>query len=236
MGITMKLSAIAAVAAVAAMAGGAASAASYTFDFTDSKYSTADDKPDNNSSITISSVEDKDVTVTLSASYFKLSSRQLNPYGEADVDFNSYGIISQNDHESGSPDHAIDSWGKDEAIIFDFGMDVILADVDLSWHYGATYNKYGHKIGYATPHWDLFIGEAFEGRYSGDEGVDVAGSSFAIGTSTKFFSDGSYRQSAIKIRSITIEKLPVSEVPLPAAGWMLVAGLGGLVAAKRRKA
>ena len=28
---------------------------------------------------------------------------------------------------------------------------------------------------------------------------------------------------------------PVNEIPLPAAGWLLIAGLGGLVAAKRRK-
>lgn len=36
-------------------------------------------------------------------------------------------------------------------------------------------------------------------------------------------------------RAILVGTYSVSEIPLPAAGWMLIAGLGGLVAMKRRR-
>lgn len=230
----MRIKATLALATALALIGSAASATSYTFDFADSRYSSDDDKPDNNESIEIGSVEDPTVTVTLSAQHYKLLRGEMNPYEAIDVDFNSWGIISQNEREWGSPNHAVDSWGKDEAIIFDFGTDVILRTIDLSWDYSAVYSKFHKWIGRGVAHWDLFIGETFEGRYSGDEKVDVMGSLFGIGATTRFYDDGSYRQSAFKIRSITID-MPVPEVPLPASALLLIGGLGGIAAMKRRK-
>ena len=58
---------------------------------------------------------------------------------------------------------------------------------------------------------------------------------FSIETGS-IFGIGAFRdRSEWKLQAITFDIIPTTEVPLPAAGWMLLAGLGGLAAAKRRK-
>ena len=40
--------------------------------------------------------------------------------------------------------------------------------------------------------------------------------------------------SAFKVRSLTVEYHEPDPIPLPAAGWLLLAGIGGLGVMKRR--
>lgn len=60
-----------------------------------------------------------------------------------------------------------------------------------------------------------------------------------IDVGSTFFVGAQHKKSAFKIRSITVEYAmnggPVAPVPVPAAGVLLLGGLGGLAAFKRRK-
>jgi hypothetical protein len=56
---------------------------------------------------------------------------------------------------------------------------------------------------------------------------DLTGTVFGIGA----FQDG----SAFKIQSVSFEDAPLEVIPLPAAGWGLVAGLGALAMLRRRR-
>lgn len=58
--------------------------------------------------------------------------------------------------------------------------------------------------------------------------IDAMGNMFALGAFNW--------TSGFKVQSITVSYDEPSEVPLPAAGWLLIAGLGGLAAMKRRSA
>ena len=54
-----------------------------------------------------------------------------------------------------------------------------------------------------------------------------------VGSIFGFGADGP--DDDFKIQSIGFESLEVASVPLPAAGWMLIAGLGALAASRRKK-
>ena len=59
---------------------------------------------------------------------------------------------------------------------------------------------------------------------------------FSIGLETDFFALGAFDSNdSWKLRSVTVEYDEPPAVPLPAAGWMLIAGLGGMAALRRRK-
>lgn len=79
---------------------------------------------------------------------------------------------------------------------------------------------YDFRIDFTATNVRVFVNDVLE--------IDVNG----------VFADGgfgfyNYSQASVEYAGITSDALP--PVPLPAAGWMLLAGLGGLAAAKRRK-
>lgn len=220
-----KIASVLVASGLLAIGSTAASAASYTFHFSDDYLVGGDAKTK-----TFRSVESPSMTVDVSGHYYSMSDGGYNGYGSADVDLNSYGLISRNYGESGSPAHAIDSWGHDESMKFSFSQLVSLTGAYVSWAYS----------NFSTAQWDVFEDGQLAGINSGAGWTSLnlgEADNFAIGTRTYkrcFF--GRYcfwDQSAIKLKSIVVEHTP-SEVPLPAAGWMLLAGLGGLVAMRKR--
>ena len=140
-------------------------------------------------------------------------------------------------------DHRIDG-RSDEVVKFNFGdKEVSITSV--------TFSYFG-----AGDQFDFYMGDA--GNLAFDQSGTVAksvdlnatASTFAIGASqdqlvTKCFNyflwgqirkscKSHYDYSAFKITSLTVEEL--APVPLPAAGWMLIAGLAGLFGMRRRAA
>lgn len=65
------------------------------------------------------------------------------------------------------------------------------------------------------------------------ENVVLGLEGFAAGTT--FLTAEGQRNDAVLRASFTANPITVNPVPLPAAGWMLLAGFGGLAALKRRK-
>ncbi|MGI9389625.1 MAG: VPLPA-CTERM sorting domain-containing protein [Boseongicola sp.] len=214
-------------ASVLALSAGVASAATYTFHFSNTYLvgGGAQNK-------TFRSVEDAGITVDVSGYYYNLGlGGSYVQGGGADVDLNSYGLISQNGNEY----HAIDSWGPNESMMFSFGMDVELLGTYISWAAG-------------EKDWDVFMDGILQSVENGSGpkalGYGLA-DNFAIGTRTHYslcptvqtftsVPNCDSENSAIKIKKIKIDYTP-EVIPLPAAGWLMLAGIGGIAALRRRK-
>lgn len=119
-----------------------------------------------------------------------------------------------------SPQHTLDGTGASERISFDLGAGVQGTITQI------VFADYGHP--------DRFdirsgVGNAYNEHFYGG---DTWNGSIEIGS---WFSVVARRDGMrAKIMSITVDYAP-SEVPLPAAGFLLLGGLGGLALMKRRK-
>lgn len=68
------------------------------------------------------------------------------------------------------------------------------------------------------------------------EGAALAPYTFGDAPEGSLFAVAATGGSSFKLHHVVFDYTPpVNEVPLPAAGWMLLAGVGGIFAAKRRK-
>jgi hypothetical protein len=131
--------------------------------------------------------------------------------------------------------HEIDGNFNNEFLLLTFNREITLNSVSFSF-WNADRTRWGHQIdgddarvySHDGSDWvyEEQISDGDNGTYTTAFADPYAGSMFAIGATD--YNDG------WKLRSISVDYEP-SVVPLPAAGWMLFAGLGGLAAMKRRR-
>jgi len=194
------------------------------------------------------------LSVDVTGSYYNAPGAAGSPfsgYGSIDVENNIYGLISCNPSEEVTyynytycpiPEHAIDSIDGYEAMIFDFGSNVVdLTSVVLGWiSDGGYYDLFvGSSLADAT-----YVGNTYDGPV-----LPQTGSVFIIGTSAINTGECDQQQiysyyltcycdetlnPAIKIAGMSVDT-HTPEVPLPATGLILLGGLGGLGALKRRR-
>lgn len=128
------------------------------------------------------------------------------------------GACSYGGQKGCSESHYVDGWGTNEFLKFAFGYDVTIESIQFK-DYGDNY--FDLTLANGANILDLMYDAA--GLFQTT--TDAMGSMFAL---------GAYNwTSGFKVQSITVS-YNTSEVPLPAAGWLLIAGLGGLAAMKRR--
>lgn len=121
--------------------------------------------------------------------------------------------------------HGIDGNWANEYLTLSFSPEITFKSVTFSYWDS---NDDARFYTYNGSGWDYRggVGSSGDSIYSYDFFGTYTGSSFAIGAS-------GYNDEW-KLRSVAVDYTP-PVVPLPAAGWMLMAGIGGLAAMKRRR-
>lgn len=184
-------------------------------------------------------------------------------YSEGDLGLNVYGFVHDDGElkyqtgvgkwstglgvkSSKYDDHKVDGKGPDEIVLFVFSQDVTLESVKISY-----FDKQD-DLAIATYDWNTGKGapllsvDDFQTDIDfkklscwgscnggwGDNGVTKT-KGFPEFTSSIFGIGADDKKDQFKIHSITVTHM--APVPLPAAGVMLLAGLGGLAAMRRRQ-
>ncbi|MEO0990201.1 MAG: VPLPA-CTERM sorting domain-containing protein [Pseudomonadota bacterium] len=235
----MKTVVNAAVACGLVLCAASAQAATYTFDFTSSGYEKGQEL----------SFTEGDLTLDVTASNYGEPSNvgdDLVEYSDFQVArYEGYGLYVT---YRGDNDHRIDGW-YNELVKFNFSKDVVVDSITFGSIEEPSY-------------FDLFVEDDGTLVYEGSQQVvtpldlGVHTDHFGVGASehavvwTRECSTrghGYYYHrtkkkcvwvkeltySAFKITSVTVSHKPTI-VPLPAAGWALLAGLGGLVVLRRK--
>lgn len=183
-------------------------AATETFDFTGSYWGTYYSSP------TFHGDNGGSVEVT-AGTYNNVISDGLHTAGDAYVgQWTGYGLgVWSSDGWWNYEEHYVDG-SNPEFLKFDFGTDVTIESI--------SFGDYGNG------QFDWYASNGSGGLYV-DMDADVSGTD--VGS---MFFLGAWGSMGFKVESITVS-YDMSEVPLPAAGFLLLGGLGGLVALKRRK-
>ena len=136
------------------------------------------------------------------------------------------GLGINNNNPDASDD--IDGSGSNDILIFRFEEDVTLTQIGFENFFPGDGFVFAQTL--TTPNAELFdiLDLPFDDT-DGDEGffdLNFTGSIFGIGA----VRDG----DDFLLSSLTFD-VDVAPVPLPAAGWMLLAGVGGMMSMRRRK-
>lgn len=133
-----------------------------------------------------------------------------------------YGGVGVNNHKNDA--HTIDGNGRRDYVRLDFSEEVSISNLMFRYYTNGsrfTLLEDTNNDGVLSAG-DMYVYDKVAGS------VNVSPSF----TDTSFFVY-SWTDSSFKLKSITAHT--VSEVPLPAAGWLLLAGLGGMAAMRKRK-
>lgn len=205
-----KFSLRATVAACAiALTAGFASASTVNFDFTSGGDVTA------NTGNSVTAVSDG-ITVTVTGAAFSGGLGGSGWWGDATAWSNGIGL-----HSYRGDAHYVDGY-YDEYLLLTFSTAVDIEKLRFS------YADHGDD-------WRVYSGNFSDNLFE-DSGYLANGSFYQLASvdsetfSTQFLIGTKLSHSEWKLAGIH-----VAPIPLPAAGWLLLAGLGGLVALKRRR-
>lgn len=200
-----------AAAAVAILSAGSVSAATFNFD----------GQGNSNNLASLTSTDDG-LSVTVTGGIYNAP----NTVGDSvaftnfSFDVNDWGLI--NKRHSGDQ-HVIDGYYANEVMVFDFGSKVVEL-TDARFRYTTSYNRFTDDALF-----DFFA----DGVFVGQAGYGGAAQLFAGVTGSVFGIGASNANTGFKLAGISAAE--VSAVPLPASGLLLVAGLAGMGAMRRRK-
>jgi hypothetical protein len=121
--------------------------------------------------------------------------------------------------------HYVDGSGANEFLAFVFDKVVTLASVTFG-----DYSVDGSSGEKKFDLWSSITGDVIDISYNGSGSYDPA--DYLIGSVLKL--GAFYSGSGFKVKAITVT-YETGEVPLPAAGLMLIGALGGMSALRRRK-
>ena len=205
----------AAVLAVGALTGAAAAATvSETFSFVHDiagEYYTS-----------LGIVGDQGSTVTVTAGTYPLFSYDYATSGAERVGQwtgNGLGVKS----DSSDTNHRVDGSGANDILLFSFLYDVDITSITFgNYAAGSSFDLYGSD----RPAYEDCCNAIVAGAMD-VSGFDISGSVIGIGA----WASG----SAFKVRSLTVSYEDVPPIPLPAGAVLLLTGLAGLGAARRRK-
>lgn len=131
-------------------------------------------------------------------------------------------------------EHTVDGEGPNEVAIFDFGS-LVVQLTSITFAYSDKWDLY-----------DVFL--YGNGTGSAPTGSDTGNkittswtektrtvSDFLIGPGSIFGIGIGNEAGDVKIQALHFDVVPPNVIPLPAAGWLLLAGVGGMAAMKRRR-
>ncbi len=142
--------------------------------------------------------------------------RSLLDFGDFTVEA-SIGLIHQNGDgglgvtSTGDSSNQVDGSNESERLTFVFDDVVRLTQIAFENCSGDNYQLFFDGVSQGTFNSNSYVGSTLL-------------TSFAV--------EATQQNDNFRVRSITYTPAPV---PLPAAGWMLLAGIGGIAAMKRRK-
>ncbi len=121
------------------------------------------------------------------------------------------GVCTRQWHGYCAESHTVDGWGVNEYLKFSLDQDATLESITFL-NYGN--GRYDLTTMTGSEYWSLW------------QGSDMSGTELG-----SMFFVGAWDRMAFKVQSISVS---YADVPLPAAGFLLLGALGGLAAMRRR--
>lgn len=211
-------------AAALVLALGASSASAATFDFTGPLLPLGGTDLGNSASF-------NDTTATYSLTATALNTA-ISPLPDVNQNVAGLGV------KSGTLDIGqLDNIGLNEALVFDFGTSASLTSITLSLASSFDdYRIFGSNDGSVASCNTAACVNGVSSLLASGQGVGIEGTVNVGLSGTYRYLIASTKDSApFRADGYRVAGLDVAPVPLPAAGLMLVAGLGGLAAARRRR-